>query len=714
MYITGINGYLSKFEGTEVDAAVERVQGLDSELALKVDKTTKINGISLEGDITLNAEEIGALSENTVYGKFLKWENNILSLEDKDHRVIDNKFIEVDAAKWGKISGDITKQLDLQEEFATKQPLITSENMLSSDLVDDTEHTHKFATAAQLQQIATNTQNISTNAGNIALNTSSINTINGKIPDQASAENQLADKEFVNSSIATNTANFIGTFESVSALEAYTGTVTNNDYAFVINRVVTDNGNDWATLNALNAYDKTLLTNFDYAWVINGTKFDLYRFDIVTQTWDSRALGIDKDSELLNTAYNRYKATVESNVVTWAYEYTLNNSSFTAAQWAAINSGATTTNIGQIAINTQDIAAINLTLGTFGDIVTHDVSEFATAAQGAKADTALQSIDSTMVVNALGYTPEDLANKVTSVSASSTDTQYPSAKLLYDELAKKQDNLTSNNAGDGISIAEVGGVLKISNTRVSAEWGNIVGDIEDQTDLQTALSGKQDTISDLDKYIKNAATGNTSYIIGGTEFSSSTRTVAVGKNAGVSSDGVSVGYSTSSSNNSVSVGSLANGGATYSVAIGYNAKTATNTTRNIQIGEGICSESNKLYIGFGSTLGNYELLDGTTGLIPDARISTNIARTSAIPVIDQTYDGTSTNAQSGVAIEGAGFLRSSNTIAGNRALISDNNGEVASSSITSTKLGYLSDVTSNIQSQINDKASVTIRDWSVS
>jgi hypothetical protein len=37
----------------------------------------------------------------------------------------------------------------------------------------------------------------------------------------------------------------------------------------------------------------------------------------------------------------------------------------------------------------------------------------------------------------ISYVPEDQANKVTSVSGSSTNTQYPSAKLLYDQLALK-------------------------------------------------------------------------------------------------------------------------------------------------------------------------------------------------------------------------------------------------------------------------------------
>ena len=89
---------------------------------------------------------------------------------------------------------------------------------------------------------------------------------------------------FVNSSVSTNTANFIGTFNSVEDLEAYSGTVTNNDYAFVI--------------------------------------------------------GTDANG---NTKYDRYKYTDATDPASWEYEYTLNNSSFTAAEWATIQSGLTST-----------------------------------------------------------------------------------------------------------------------------------------------------------------------------------------------------------------------------------------------------------------------------------------------------------------------------------------------------------------------------------
>ena len=44
---------------------------------------------------------------------------------------------------------------------------------------------------------------------------------------------------------------------------------------------------------------------------------------------------------------------------------------------------------------------------------------------------------------------ENTSNKVTSISAQSTDTQYPSAKCVYDGLGTKQNKLT---AGDNITI----------------------------------------------------------------------------------------------------------------------------------------------------------------------------------------------------------------------------------------------------------------------
>ena len=129
----------------------------------------------------------------------------------------------------------------------------------------------------KINQETTNRVNADNNLSNrINTNLNSINNINSKIPAQASSTNQLADKNFVNSSIANDAATFQGTFETVNDLP--TTNVKKNDYAFIVS--VTSEG---------------------------------------------------------NPEYKRYKY----NGTQWLEEFVLNNSSFTANQWASINSGVT-------------------------------------------------------------------------------------------------------------------------------------------------------------------------------------------------------------------------------------------------------------------------------------------------------------------------------------------------------------------------------------
>ena len=172
---------------------------------------------------------------------------------------------------------------------------------LPSDVVRDSAYTHIDAATANPLTDGTAAVGVSvkyaredhvhptdTSREDIANKTTVVlGTSNDKYPtDEAVAK-------FVNSSIATNTANYISNngepFTSVEQLEAYSGPVTNNDYAFVT--------------------------------------------------------GTDSDG---NTYYDRYKATVSGETVTWALEYRLNNSSFTAAQWSAINSGITSVLVAKI------------------------------------------------------------------------------------------------------------------------------------------------------------------------------------------------------------------------------------------------------------------------------------------------------------------------------------------------------------------------------
>ena len=128
-----------------------------------------------------------------------------------------------------------------------------------------------------------------------------IGAITALIPSQASAQNQLADKNFVNSSIATATATFRGTYNLVSDL----GLTTQATRVQITSALTTK----MATLGI------TPDAN-DYAFV---------------QIPDE-----DETSTVIESV-DRYKYSSGA----WGYEYSLNNSGFTAAQWAAINSGIT-------------------------------------------------------------------------------------------------------------------------------------------------------------------------------------------------------------------------------------------------------------------------------------------------------------------------------------------------------------------------------------
>ena len=106
------------------------------------------------------------------------------------------------------------------------------------------------------------------------------------LPNDVSKENKLTTEAFVNSSISTNTANFLGTFNTLEEIEALTA-VTNNAYAF------------WKTTDTLGS-----------------------------------------------VVFKRYKYIADEQL--WKFEYDLNNSSFTAKQWEAINSGITAELVTQI------------------------------------------------------------------------------------------------------------------------------------------------------------------------------------------------------------------------------------------------------------------------------------------------------------------------------------------------------------------------------
>lgn len=140
------------------------------------------------------------------------------------------------------------------------------------------------------------------------------------------------------------------------------------------------------------------------------------------------------------------------------------------------------------------------------------------------------------------------------------------------------------------------------------------------------------SVIDYDKLLKNLASYDSSIAIGNNSYFNSS--INIGKLSESGAGGVSIGYNAKSANAGVAIGETSDAHNFSCIAIGSRAKTGVGLSYTYQIGSGTNSTEKTLAIGFGTDANNqplqYTLLDGTTGLMPDERISSNIARKSDV------------------------------------------------------------------------------------
>lgn len=245
------------------------------------------------------------------------------------------------------------------------------------------------------------------------LNNDRILSVNTSMADESNLPaTTTAIRSFVNSSISTATATFRGTVESLEALQALTGDL--NDYAFY--KHVDTHG---------------------------------------------------------NTVFDRYKYT-DGNPH-WVYEYTLNNSSFTQAQWNAISSGIDATKVSSYdthiadTSNPHSVTKAQVGLGNVDN--TADVNKpISTATQTAldnKLDkngfnTAKTGNNSYLQVGNKDVLDVESSSSVFNINVGSDDTnvitltsenrpQYSADGLTNTNIALVSD-IHAYTSGDGINI----------------------------------------------------------------------------------------------------------------------------------------------------------------------------------------------------------------------------------------------------------------------
>ena len=252
------------------------------EVSTRAREITRVEGL-IESEASTRASTDATLNNNI---------NTEVSTREREITRVEG-LIESEAST--RASTDAKLQKDIESEASTRASEITRvEGLIESEA--STREREITRVEGLIESEA------STRASTDATLNNNINTINSKIPSQASSTNQLADKDFVNSSIATNTANFIGTFTDIEELKRQPA--TNNDYAF------------WLTTDSAG-----------------------------------------------NILFKRYKYIASTN--SWVFEYDLNNSSFTSEQWLAIQSGITAVLVAKLK-GIEEGAQVNTITGVKG------------------------------------------------------------------------------------------------------------------------------------------------------------------------------------------------------------------------------------------------------------------------------------------------------------------------------------------------------------
>lgn len=362
----------------------------------EIDVISPVNSVNGQtGDVVLDADDVNALPDDTLYGYSLMASGRDLSLKDQNGNILNtvqtqdttytagpgisivNKVISNTRTnvEWGHITGDITEQIDLGDTLSHKQDTlvsgtniktvngqsivgagninisgnVTSVNGKSGDVVlatsdlendsdyitsgdippipdktSDLENDSGFITSSDIPTIPTKTSDLTNDSDFISSDSvdnkisehnedatahpdirNSISAIDEIIPAQASDENQLADKAFVNSTVQTGTANFRGNWNSWADVPT-DSSLYPVDYA----------GSHIPTVN-------------DYMVVQDVSD---YTEETLEGTWRFKYSGVWADD----------------GIDGWLPEYQVNETPMTAAQLAALNSGITDTKVTKL------------------------------------------------------------------------------------------------------------------------------------------------------------------------------------------------------------------------------------------------------------------------------------------------------------------------------------------------------------------------------
>ena len=305
------------------------------------------------------------------------------------------------------------------------------------------------------------------------------NVTTAKIADSAITSAKIANSTITNDDISATAA--IAT-SKISGLDTtLAGKLGKNENAVSATKATQDgNGNPIATTYAT----KTELGTKQAKLVSSGENANISGSNGVTVTVGTDGkIAVSGNQTAIDSAIADAKSAGTAATTALNAYKTSNDAALGAVKKTADDTAAAVNNATTGLAATKKIADANT--AKLATMATSETVNALTTRVGT-AETNITNLQSGKQ-DKLGYTAENTANKVTALSASSTITQYPSAKTVYDELAKKQNNLNTDqlaavnskitatkvNTYDGYS-AKITAAQNTANAAIAAPAANTI------------------------------------------------------------------------------------------------------------------------------------------------------------------------------------------------------------------------------------------------
>lgn len=353
---------------------------------------------------------------------------------------LDTLITDLETETTNRINGDTTLQNNINTEITNRT---NADGVLQNKI--ETEITNRTEADNDLQSSITLETTNRTNADTALRN--SIDAINDVIPNQASSTNKLADKDFVNSSIQTNTANFRGSWSDWADVPT-DSSLYPQDYA----------GNTTPTTN-------------DYLVIENASDYTL---ETLVGTW-------------------RFKYTsswAEDGKNGWIPEYQVNEEPFTSEQLYAINSGITSQKVTDYdnhlanTSNPHSVTASQVGLGNVTNVAT---------------ESTITQDSSNNITSGAVYTAiqTEINNRNTAItnSINSLDVASVGGSGKYISAISETDGKISATESNISSSVTSGDNAPISSDAVYQALQNVGADI----DVYTSMSDLQQDLPNINE-----------------------------------------------------------------------------------------------------------------------------------------------------------------------------------------------------------------------